>query len=110
MLDTSISNDNPEVAIDLQTIIPTHRAVVRAGYRTSIGLWVLMVLTQANGHPVPFGAMVTTSNTKNGQRFIVGDGGQVYLTGLSQSGQLKVQWGSAPNERCCAAYRLPRID
>ena len=40
---------------------------------------------------VPFGAIVTHGENKNGS--IVAENGQVYLTGLPQSGKLQVSWG-----------------
>ncbi|MCM4344314.1 hypothetical protein ODZ65_25820, partial [Escherichia coli] len=36
---------------------------------------------------------------------VVGDNGEVYLSGLDETGQLKVQWGR--NSSCRANYRLP---
>ncbi len=41
---------------------------------------------------VPFGAIVTHGENKNGS--IVAENGQVYLTGLPQSGKLQVSWGN----------------
>lgn len=105
-LDTQTLNDDTELALTTQTVIPTRGAVVRANYRASVGHRVLMTLTKADGSPVPFGATVTDTAAKDGQGFIVGDKGQVYLTGLSNEGQLKVQWGSAANRQCGVSYTL----
>lgn len=57
--------------------------------------------------PVPFGAMVTDPSNKADAGFIVGDQGQVYLSGLSQSGSLLVKWGDASDEQCRVDYQLP---
>lgn len=105
-LDTQTLGDDAELALTTQTVIPTRGAVVRAGYRTSIGHRALMTLTRADGNPVPFGATVTDPSDKEGQGFIVGDGGQVYLTGLGDEGQLKVQWGTAADRQCSVSYAL----
>jgi outer membrane usher protein len=50
-----------------------------------------MTLTQTNGQPVPFGAVATLVGEN--KSFIVGDGGQVYLTGMNNSGTLQLKWG-----------------
>ena len=105
-LNTETFDDNTEVAITTQTVVPTRGAVVKATYQTSVGHRVLMTLLRAGGLPVPFGAMVTSVGSKDTQSFIVGDAGQVYLTGMAPSGQLKVQWGSAANEQCHVNYTL----
>ncbi|MGL5387371.1 MAG: fimbria/pilus outer membrane usher protein [Enterobacterales bacterium] len=107
-LNTESFGDDTEVAITTQTVVPTRGAVVRATYQTSVGYRVLMTLLTASGKPVPFGAIVSAGNSKDAEGFIVGDAGQVYLTGLAQSGQLNVQWGSGADERCSVNYTLPK--
>ena len=107
-LNTETFGDNTEVAVTTQTVIPTRGAVVRARYQTSVGNRVLMTLLYANGKPVPFGAIVSALDSQGDEGFIVGDAGQVYLTGLAQSGQLKVQWGSGSDEQCHVSYNLPK--
>ncbi|CAI1031759.1 Outer membrane usher protein fimD precursor [Serratia fonticola] len=107
-LNTETFADNTEVAITTQTVVPTRGAVVRARYQTSVGSRVLMTLLYQGGKPVPFGAIVSAGNSKDAEGFIVGDAGQVYLTGLEQSGQLKVQWGSGADEQCRVDYTLPQ--
>lgn len=95
--------DDVELELTNKTVIPTRGAVVRADYIANVGMRVLMTLTQVNGQPVPFGAMVSVDNQK-GQGFIVGDAGQVYLTGLDKSGRVTVQWGN--NQKCAVEYTL----
>ncbi|EFN5664972.1 fimbria/pilus outer membrane usher protein [Escherichia coli] len=56
---------------------------------------------------VPFGAIVTHGENKNGS--IVAENGQVYLTGLPQSGQLQVSWGKDKNSNCIVEYKLPEV-
>lgn len=99
--------ENTEVAITSQTVIPTRGAVVKASYQTSVGYRVLMTLLRTGGQPVPFGATATVSGSTEAQGFIVGDSGQVYLTGLGESGQLQVKWGSGADERCTVTYNVP---
>lgn len=105
-LDPESFGNNTEVAITTQTVIPTRSAVVRANYQTSVGYRVLMTLLTASGKPIPFGAMVSVGNSKDAGGFIVGDNGQVYLTGLRENGQLKVRWGSNSDEQCTVNYSI----
>ncbi|MGL5384398.1 MAG: fimbria/pilus outer membrane usher protein [Serratia sp. (in: enterobacteria)] len=106
-LDTESFGDDTEVSITTQTVVPTRGAVVRAKYQASVGYRVLMNLMRAGGAPVPFGAVVTNTANKNTEGFIVGDQGQVYLTGLAQSGTLLVKWGTGSDEQCRVDYSLP---
>ncbi|MNI85449.1 F1 capsule-anchoring protein precursor [compost metagenome] len=71
-----------------------------------MGQRVLMTLLRAGGAPVPFGATVSDPAQKTAQGFIVGDAGQVYLTGLADSGLLNVKWGSAADQQCQVSYSL----
>lgn len=57
--------------------------------------------------PVPFGAIVTHGDNNNGS--IVAENGQVYLTGLPQSGKLQVSWGNNANAKCVVNYKLPEV-
>ncbi|HDL7823826.1 TPA: fimbrial biogenesis outer membrane usher protein [Yersinia enterocolitica] len=50
-------------------------------------------------------ATVSDMATK-GQSFIVGDTGQVYLTGFADSGQLIVKWGHDTSQQCHVDYSL----
>ena len=106
-LDTQSFGEDTEVALTSQTVVPTRGAVVRASYKTSVGYRALMDLTRAGGAKVPFGAVVTDTVNKNADGFIVGEQGQVYLTGLTQSGKLLVKWGNASEQQCQVSYRLP---
>ncbi len=107
-LNTETFGDNTEVAITTQTVIPTRGAVVKATYQTSVGNRVLMTLLRAGGQPVPFGATVNNLAAKDAQGFIVGDAGQVYLTGLADSGTLTVKWGSEADQQCQVNYSLAK--
>lgn len=52
--------------------------------------------------------MVSVPGTASSeQAFIVGDGGQVYLTGLESNGILNAKWGAGTQERCQIHYTLP---
>lgn len=105
-LDTQSLPDDVEMEMTTQTVIPTRGAIVRANYKANVGLRVLMTLTRANGQPVPFGALATIPGSDTKQSFIVGDNGQVYLSGLAQQGTLNVQWGKDAGESCVVNYNI----
>ncbi|PVZ82617.1 fimbrial assembly protein [Serratia sp. S1B] len=107
-LDTETLPENVDLELSSQNVVPTRGAVVRAEFNTNVGQRVLMTLLQAGGAPVPFGATVNNPSQKTAQGFIVGDNGQVYVTGLAESGSLNVQWGSSAEQRCQVNYTLPK--
>ncbi len=89
-------------------VVPTRGAVVSASFVTRLGGRALLKLTQVNGTPLPFGAVVTVvGETEHslGAVGIVGKNGEVYMSGLSETGKLQVQWGQ--HSHCYADYRLP---
>lgn len=85
--------------------MPTQGALVRANFDTRIGVRALITVTRG-GKPVPFGSLVRENST--GITSMVGDDGQVYLSGAPLSGELLVQWGDGANSRCIAHYVLPK--
>ncbi|WP_010431832.1 fimbria/pilus outer membrane usher protein [Enterobacter mori] len=97
--------DDVELELTNKTVIPTRGAVVRADYVANVGIRVLMTLNHSSGQPVPFGAIATVKG-QGANSFIVGDKGQVYLTGLNPSGTLLVKWGNDTSEQCNANYSL----
>lgn len=103
-LDPSSLPDDVELELTSRTVVPTRGAVVRAEYVASVGMRVLMTLTQANGQPVPFGAIVNIDG-QQGQGFIVGDAGQVYLTGINGDQDLNVFWGDKSSTHCQATLK-----
>lgn len=102
-IDTRALDDMTDVEDSITRVIPTKGAIVKADFAVSHGQRVLLTLTHA-GKPLPFGTIVT-SEAGNG---IVGDGGQVYLAGLSDSGEVTASWGSG--QLCKAAYALSAED
>ena len=107
-LNTETLPGNADIDQAAKTVTPTRGAIVRAHYETHVGSRVLMTLTRADGRPIPFGA--TASQAHQDGEFIVGDGGQVYLTGMHEQGTVKVSWGKTADSHCTAAYHLPSKD
>ncbi|MNE78002.1 Outer membrane usher protein FimD precursor [compost metagenome] len=81
---------------------------MRATFSAKVGARVLMTLTQGNGKPVPFGATVSEADQNAAQGSIVGDAGQVYLSGLAEQGKLRVLWGNGNAGQCWVEYQLPK--
>lgn len=104
-LDTTSLPDDVDMTITSQTVIPSRGAIVRADFKPNVGQRVLMTLLQREGAPVPFGAIVTDPD-QNDNGSIVGDNGQVYLTGMSGSGKLNVSWGNTAAQQCQVSYNL----
>ncbi|MFS7160241.1 fimbria/pilus outer membrane usher protein [Serratia proteamaculans] len=99
--------DDVDLPQSSRRVTPTRGALVRADFTPRVGARVLMKLKQANGQPVPFGATVSDSDPEAAPGgSIVGDGGQVYLSGVSPQGSLQVKWGSG--EQCRVSYQLPQ--
>ncbi|MDL4454783.1 fimbrial biogenesis usher protein [Klebsiella michiganensis] len=104
-LDPTTLKDNADLDDAVVNVVPTQGALVRADFATRIGVRALLTLTQGNGKPVPFGATVAREDGSGGS--IVGDNGQVYLSGLPVNGRLKVVWGGTSAEQCVVPYALP---
>lgn len=80
---------------------------MRAEFNAKVGARALITLTH-NGKPIPFGATVT--GEENDNTSIVGDDGQVFMSGLAAQGILKASWGKNTNQRCRANYQLSAND
>lgn len=103
-LNTTTLNSHTDIDEAVVNVVPTQGAVVRAKFTAHSGVRTLITLTH-NGKPLPFGASVSrTDITSSG---IVGDAGQVYLSGLPLKGTLKSQWGAGADQQCQAEYSLP---
>ncbi|MFP2516986.1 fimbrial biogenesis usher protein [Buttiauxella agrestis] len=107
----ALNTDNlgKDVALDssVVSVVPTKGAVVRADFDPKVGIRALLTITK-QGKPLPFGALVTLDSDKNSS--IVGDEGQVYLTGLPLSGKLSARWGNNDSQSCTAIYKIPEKD
>ncbi|SPY72030.1 fimbria/pilus outer membrane usher protein [Providencia alcalifaciens] len=110
-LDPSTLPENVDLPQSNTNVYPTKGVVVKASFRTRIGYQVLMTLKQG-AKSVPFGAIATliTDNSADNMSSIVGDGGQVYLTGLPETGELLVKWGDAAAQQCQVNFDLRHVD
>lgn len=103
-LDTNSLADNVDLDDAVVNVVPTHGAIVRAQFKPRVGMKLLMTLTH-NGKMVPFGAMVTSTDSQNSS--IVADNGLVYLSGMPLVGKVQAVWGEGDDARCVADYRIP---
>ncbi|EFH7843633.1 fimbria/pilus outer membrane usher protein [Escherichia coli] len=89
-------------------VVPTKGAVVVAEYPVRTGRQAIITLHYRQG-TVPFGAMVSLATDHNkGVAGIVGDNGEVYLSGLTEEGYLRVIWGRDVNKQCSTYFKLPQ--
>ncbi|WP_061708768.1 fimbria/pilus outer membrane usher protein [Pseudenterobacter timonensis] len=108
-LDTGTLQDEVDLEQSSQTVVPTSGAVVLANYHTHVGVRALITLTY-RGRPLPFGAsaFVTGDDEAKSSTGIVGDGGEVYLSGVPLHGTLHASWRrEGQNVRCTALLTLP---
>ncbi|HGF6376831.1 TPA: fimbria/pilus outer membrane usher protein [Escherichia coli] len=97
--------DDVEILQTDITVIPTHGAIVKGKLKTSEGFKTLVRLTTVNNKNVPFGSVVTVEGN-NSTAGIVGDNGEVFLTGLPESGVLKVKWGTGSDSSCSVNFNM----
>lgn len=97
---------NIELDNTVVNLVPTRGAVVKAAFVTHVGYRVLFNVKQANGKPVPFGAMATAELDSGTVTGIVGDNGELYLSGMPESGNFTLSWGLDASHRCVANYKL----
>lgn len=105
-LDPATLPEDAEVPQTDTHVVPTAGAVVPVTFVTRVGGRAVITLTQSDGRQVPFGAVVNVAGQTNHiGAGITGEGGEVYMTGLPETGQLQVQWGQG--RTCRVNYRLP---
>ena len=106
-VDPSTLPENVDLTQTNLNVYPTKGAVVKANFATRVGYQVLMTLKLDNG-VVPFGAVATLLNAGMAEvnSSIVGDDGQVYLTGLPERGELLVKWGETAARQCRVSFDI----
>ncbi len=75
-------------------------------FKTEYGRSAVIRARQADGSPVPFGAMVTDAAGK--EVGVIGQGGKLLARGLAERGQLTARWeNDADTTACRLSYSLP---
>lgn len=103
-LDTNTLNDKVDLDDAVVNVVPTHGSIVRAEFKTRIGMKILMTINR-NGKPIPFGSLATSMENQSSS--IVGENGQVYLSGMPLNGNIKVKWADDANSSCIVSYHIP---
>lgn len=107
-LDPSTLPEDVDLTQSTMTVYPTKGAVVIAKFAPRIGLQALMTLDY-QGKPLPFGTIVRVDKGDGEiNSGIMGDAGQVYLSGLPEQGTLTAKWGEALNQQCRARFDFGR--
>lgn len=89
-----------------QRVAPLAGAVPKLTFKTEYGRSALIRVRQADGSPVPFGAVVTDASGKDVGT--VGQGGKLFARGLDDKGGLKVEWEANRSKSVCGlSYSLP---
>jgi outer membrane usher protein len=105
-LDTTMMPDDVDVTETVRVVIPNQGAAVAAHFNAKSGRRMLLKLTDAQGQPLPFGAMA--SNETQPQESIVDEGGVLYIAGVNNQPQTwSVRWGNAANQQCRFTFSLP---
>lgn len=110
-LDTQSLGDNVDIDIATQSVVPTQGAVVLANFYPRVGERVLLTLLY-QGHPVPFGATAEVVNIgadgsdTSPNSGIVGDDGQLYLSGVGPKAQVLVKWGHGTDQQCRVTFSI----
>lgn len=95
--------DNIDIQDASLDVIPTKGAVVAADFTARSGKRGLITLKWGQGY-VPFGAMLSMED----MTAIVGEDGEVYLTGLRGIQAFTVQWGVEADKRCAGKIVTPQ--
>lgn len=101
-IDTRSIKDNTDIAESVINVVPTRGAVVRAKFNVRTGDRALIKLLYKN-EPVPFGAMVKLEGSD--VISIVGNNGELYLSGLNKGEHISVSWGQI---NCRATIKYER--
>ncbi|CAI1543543.1 fimbria/pilus outer membrane usher protein [Serratia fonticola] len=102
--------EDVDMAQSSLNVYPTKGAVIMAKFDTRVGYQALVTLLQGDTS-LPFGTVITVADTPAGKNNtgIVGDAGQVYLSGLPEQGTLTAKWGHADHQQCRASFNLSGI-
>ncbi|CGW86422.1 fimbrial membrane usher protein [Salmonella enterica subsp. enterica serovar Typhi] len=97
---------NIELDNTVVNLVPTRGAVVKAAFVTHVGYRVLFNVMQVNGKPAPFGAMASAELDSGTVTGIVGDNGELYLSGMPENGHFTLSWGGDESTTCAVNYTL----
>ncbi|MGV3345637.1 fimbria/pilus outer membrane usher protein [Enterobacteriaceae bacterium LUAb1] len=100
---------NVELDMSSKNIVPSRGALVSVQFRSNKGYRLFIDLIQPDA-VVPFGstvALIQDDENALPVTGIVGDAGQVYMSGMPEKGKIIASWGNGASEQCTATYILP---
>lgn len=103
-LDVNSLEENIELENTIINVVPTKGALVEANFKTNIGYRAMVTLSKKDGAIIPFGAMVV--DEERSVSGIVGDNGNVFISGLAPVGRLKAKWGKMADQQCIFDYQI----
>lgn len=106
-LDTRSFDSETEAEETVSNVVPNRGAIVKTSFSMRTGKKALITLIR-DGKPLPFGTIVSLSGKANEKRSsgIVGDEGQVFMSGLPESGTLTASWGEGASKSCEAQFTI----
>ncbi|WP_368175360.1 fimbria/pilus outer membrane usher protein [Aeromonas sp. R5-4] len=109
-VDPSTLRDDVTLSETEKKVVPTTGAIVPVRFTTRKGASAIIHLSRADGSMPPFGSVAVIEKEKEVRTGmsvgIVGDRGNVYLSGISNTGRLLVRWGGTDTEKCFVDYDL----
>ncbi|WP_370612385.1 fimbria/pilus outer membrane usher protein [Citrobacter meridianamericanus] len=110
-LDVSSLGEDADARNTDETIIPSRGALVPVRFDVAVGKRAILVL-RYHGQLLPLGSQVTLVGEQGiPSAGIVSDGGQVYMSGLPEHGQVRAIWSANDTRmQCTAGFRLTGND
>ena len=96
-----------ELQVTSLQVAPRAGAVAMLRYATVSGRSAMLLVTRADGKPLPFGASVQDEHGV--EVGLVAQASRVLARGLQENGQLTVKWGEQPGDACRISYELPAM-
>ncbi|EBV1274883.1 fimbrial biogenesis outer membrane usher protein [Salmonella enterica subsp. enterica serovar Java] len=104
-LDVSDLPDDVDAKNTDINVVPTRGALVAAPFKVSVGYRALITLRYSPG-VIPLGAAVVVKQDKEVVSQGIVDNGQVYLSGLPETGTLEVTWQNGAEHHCQAGFHI----
>ncbi|WP_347290014.1 outer membrane usher protein [Kluyvera georgiana] len=106
-LDISELDNDVEMKSTSTTVVPRQGAVIFSTFETDQRRSAIVNLTRSDGQPLPFAASIfDTNGTSLGA---VGQGGQAFVRGVEDEGDIVVRWSVKNQPQSCKAhYQLPQ--
>lgn len=98
----TLGRDDVDIQDAVMEVVPTKGAAVAANFVARAGKRALLTLKYGKD-VVPFGAILSMENATA----IVGDDGEVFITGLKGAQHFSVRWGNEPDNQCQGEVTIP---